>query len=164
MSSVWKNNLSLTLFGESHGEYIGGTLDGLPAGIKINVDYLREFTKRRLSDGKTGTQRVENDEFEIISGVYNGFTTASPLTVIIRNGKASKNAEEYRIARPSHCDYTAFVRSDGFCDPRGGGHYSARLTAVTVFFGGILSAFLEEKVVFLILGQSFQLPLVTMVL
>ena len=147
MSNVIGNNLKLTLFGESHGEYIGATLSSLPSGIKIDLDYIKNELVKRKPSNEGETSRVEDDEFNIISGVYNGFTTGSPLTLLMKN--KCHNSSDYddicNVFRPSHADYTAHVKYDGFNDPRGGGHFSGRLTAPIVAVCAILKKALEDK-------------------
>ncbi len=145
MSSTWGRYIRLSLFGESHGVGVGGVLDGLPAGIKIDEDFLSEWMLRRTSRTQFGTARRESDEFEILSGVYKGRTTGSPVAVLIRNKAHGGDEAKYSVARPSHSDYPAYKKNDGFNDIRGGGHYSARLTAPLTFFGGIVASRLAEK-------------------
>lgn len=145
MSSIWGKRIKLSVFGESHGAAIGGVLDGLPAGIEVNTDFLAEWMKRRTARSFFGTSRRETDSFKILSGVYCGKTTGSPVSVIIENQKASGNEKDYLTARPSHSDYVAYVKNGGYNDIRGGGHYSARLTASLTFFGGLLAHFLEKE-------------------
>lgn len=163
MSSIWNKSIRLSVFGESHGPVIGGVLEGLPEGIKIDEAFLSDWMKRRISSESYETGRKETDIFEITSGVYDGFTTGTPISVIIPNKQASKSEEAYRIARPSHSDYAAFVKHKGFNDIRGGGHYSARLTAVMTFFGGISAFILKKSGVFiashiLSLGEEVDRP------
>lgn len=147
MRNTIGNNLTLTIFGESHGEAIGAVLDGVTPGIKVDYDFIdKQLTKRR-PNGKTDTARIEKDDYKIISGVFNGYTTGSPICMIIPNVDVkSKDYEELRgIARPSHADYVASVKYDGFEDYRGGGHFSGRITASIVGLGAILLKALEEK-------------------
>lgn len=141
------NNLTLTIFGESHGEAIGAVLDGVTPGIKVDYDFIDKQLAKRRPNGKTDTTRIEKDDYKIISGVFNGYTTGSPICMIIPNVDVkSKDYEELRgIARPSHADYVASVKYDGFEDYRGGGHFSGRITASIVGLGAILLKALEEK-------------------
>lgn len=150
MSNVFGNNLKLMLFGESHGDYIGATLDGITPGIKIDFDFIDDcLSKRRPKEYETN--RVEKDEYEFISGLFNGYTTGEPLTVLIRNENiSSKDYSSLKdIPRPSHTDYVKNVWSDGYFDYRGGGHSSARLTAPLVILGSILLKALEEKNIYI---------------
>ena len=141
------NNIKLSIFGTSHGPYIGASIDGLPAGIKVNEDSIRKALSLRRPGGRISTARVEQDEFEIISGVFNGYTSGDCLTVIIVNSDTrSKDYSELKIKpRPSHADYSANVKYDGFNDYRGGGHFSGRLTAAIVALCAIIRDVLSFK-------------------
>lgn len=141
------NNIKLSIFGTSHGPYIGASIDGLPAGIKVNEDSIRKALSLRRPGGMISTARVEQDEFEIISGVFNGYTSGDCLTVIIANSDTrSKDYSELKIKpRPSHADYSANVKYDGFNDYRGGGHFSGRLTAAIVALCAIIRDVLSFK-------------------
>ena len=147
MKNTFGSAISVTLFGESHGEAIGATVDGLPAGIRIDQNYINSKLCQRKPRGKISTARVEADELHIISGVFNGYTTGTPLTVIMVN--ENKNCADYDslldVPRPSHADYTASVKYRGYQDYRGGGHFSGRLTAPLVAVGAILSSALLAK-------------------
>ena len=150
MSNTIGENLKLTLFGESHGDYIGATLDGITPGLKIDYDYIKDImAKRKPKSYETG--RIEEDKVEFISGIFNGYTTGEPLTVIIKNENTKSN--DYELLkdnpRPSHADYTKYVFSDGYNDYRGGGHASARLTAPIVALGGVLLKALEDKGIYI---------------
>ena len=147
MKNSFGNSLTVTLFGESHGEYIGAVLDGLAPGIKIDEEYIRAKLALRRPAGSISTARVEADEYRIISGVFNGYTTGTPLCILIpnENKKSEDYGERMDIPRPSHADYTASVKYHGFEDFRGGGHFSGRLTAAVVAAGAIVQAALETK-------------------
>lgn len=147
MKNVLGDNLTLTLFGESHSEYIGGTLDGLTPGIKIDEDVIKHYLSLRRPCSCMDTARVEEDEFKIISGVFNSYSTGAPLTIIIPNKNVNSNAysDLENKARPSHADYVAFMKYHGYSDYRGGGHFSGRITAVIVAFGAILLDALNKK-------------------
>ena len=147
MSNTLGEKVKVTVFGESHGPYVGAVIDGLSAGIKINEDSVRALLSKRRPKGKGETQRVEPDEFQFISGVFNGFTTGAPLTVLIPNQNThSSDYEKLKnIPRPSHADYVAKVKYDGFADYRGGGHFSGRVTAPLVALGAVVLDALEEK-------------------
>ena len=151
MKNSFGNNLVVTLFGESHGEYIGAVIDGISPGIRVDFDYIDKKLALRRPQGKISTQRVEKDEYSIISGVYEGYTTGTPFTVIIPN--SNKKSGDYKslakTPRPSHADYTAECKYHGFSDPRGGGHFSGRITAALVFVGALLGAALEKKGIFI---------------
>jgi len=126
MKNTFGNSLGITIFGESHGPYIGAVLDGLAPGIKIDRDVIRHFLDLRKPSGKISTSRVEEDEFLFASGEYRGFTTGTPLTILIPN-KAQHSTDydkdDERIARPGHADLTAHVKYKGFEDYHGGGHF-----------------------------------------
>ena len=123
MKNTFGNSLTVTLFGESHGEYIGAVLDGIAPGIKIDRDYINQKLEQRKPRGKISTARVEGDEFIIASGESRGFTTGTPLTILIPNTN-KKSADYKNIAltpRPGHADFTAECKYHGFEDRRGGG-------------------------------------------
>ena len=148
MSSVWGRNIKISIFGESHSGAIGVVINGLPAGLKIDFDRVCASMKRRMpSCAAYSTARKETDAVEIVSGLFNGCTTGTPLCGFIKNKDAhSADYEElkYKI-RPSHADHTGFVKYDGFQDYRGGGHFSGRLTAPLVFAGSIAEQWLEQS-------------------
>ena len=147
MKNSFGNSIVITLFGESHGEYIGAVLDGLAPGIKIDHEYIKAKLNLRRPAGKISTARVEADEYEIASGVFNGYTTGTPLCILIKNTnkKSSDYGERLDIPRPSHADFTARMKYHGFEDHRGGGHFSGRITAALVAAGAILASALESK-------------------
>lgn len=141
------NNVILTLSGESHGEMICATLDGMAAGIPVDTAFIAEQLSRRRPSGITDTARVEPDDFRIVSGVFNGMTTGAPITILIPNVNVRSNDYEANrfLARPSHADYVAHVRYGGFEDYRGGGHFSGRITAGIVAAGALALKALERK-------------------
>lgn len=145
MSSIWGNSVKISLFGESHGPLIGCVLDGLPSGIKLDLDFIkREVDRRSAKSYKLATPRKEDDEFEIVSGYFNGYTTGTPLAILIKNKNTkSSDYNQYNL-RPGHADYTAFLRYNGFQDYRGGGHFSARITASLVAAGAICKQVLKH--------------------
>ena len=140
------NNIVLTLFGESHSEAIGAVLDGMPCGISVDIDFIKKRLEARRPHGNNETGRVESDDFSIISGVFNGFTTGEPICIIIKNSNVrSQDYEKIRhLARPSHADYVSHLVHEGFEDYRGGGHYSGRLTAPIVALGALCQKMLED--------------------
>ena len=149
MSSIFTGStLRLSVFGQSHSEAIGMTLDGLPAGIPVDRDRLQQFLDRR-APGKNAwsTPRKESDVPECLSGLKDGRTCGAPLTAVIPNTNTrGKDYETLRVLpRPGHADYTAHVRYGGFQDYSGGGHFSGRLTAPLCAAGGILLQFLETE-------------------
>ena len=146
MKSSFGTNFTLTIFGESHGPAVGFVLDGLPAGIRLDLDRIRaELTKRRPA-GRISTQRQEADEFRFLSGYYDGHTTGTPLTLMIENkSQHSKDYEKMKyLPRPSHADFTAFAKYGGFQDARGGGHFSGRVTTGLVAAGAIFEQILSD--------------------
>lgn len=145
MKNTFGNNISVTLFGESHAAAIGAVLDGLAAGISINEDYIKNKLDLRRPSGKISTKRQEQDEFKILSGVFNGKSTGTPICIVIENKDTKSKDYNKDIIRPSHADYTAQLKYNGFQDYRGGGHFSGRITAALVAVGAILQNALEEK-------------------
>lgn len=140
------NNLVLTLFGESHGEYIGATLDGFTPGIKVDEEFLKECLDKRRPSSNNETSRIEKDDYQIISGVFNSYTTGQPITILISNNnvRSSDYDKTKDLARPSHIDYVAENKYHSFQDYRGGGHFSGRITAPIVGLGSIPLKALEK--------------------
>lgn len=160
MSSVFGSNIKLSIFGESHSAAIGMTLDGIPAGERIDLDELQSFMDRRAPGrDKRSTARHEDDVPEFVSGVRigaaseqnpdgrYGITTGTPITAIIRNKDTrSQDYEQMKnIPRPGHADYPAHIKYGGHEDYRGGGHFSGRLTAPMCIAGGIILQILERR-------------------
>ena len=147
MSSITGEKIKLSVFGESHGSAIGCVVDGLPAGIKLDMQEIeREMARRAPGKDKTSTSRKEADLPRILSGVLNGTTTGAPLAMIIENTNTRSGDYEnvHLVPRPGHSDYPAFVKYGGFNDVRGGGHFSGRLTAPIVFAGAIAKQILRK--------------------
>jgi len=137
--NTFGRKLTLTTFGESHGAAIGGVLDGFPAGVRIDLNFIQsELDKRKPGGSKFATARSEGDCVEILSGVFEGVSTGTPIGFIIRNeNQKSGDYENLReLFRPGHADY-AYYRKYGIRDHRGGGRSSARETAVRVAGGAI---------------------------
>ena len=151
MGSFYNGVISVSLFGESHGEVIGVTIDNLAPGIKLDMDFIQGQVNRRKAKGKISTQRRENDDFFIVSGYFNGYTTGTPLTVLIKNSEM--NSKDYSkikdLLRPSHADYTAYEKYLGYQDYRGGGHFSGRITAPLVIAGSICQSILRSKGIYI---------------
>ena len=145
MKNTIGSAVTLSLFGESHGSHIGAVLDGLAPGITVNEDDIRHALDMRRPSGKISTKRRESDEFAIVSGVFNGKTTGTPLCIIIKNENAQSRDYEYGPARPGHADYTAYMKYHGFEDFRGGGHFSGRVTAAIVAACAVVRAALKKK-------------------
>ena len=151
MKNTFGNSVAVTLFGESHGEAIGAVIDGLAPGIKIDEDFIASFLSKRRPAGKISTARKEADNFRILSGVFDGMTTGTPLTIVIENTAQHSNdyAATRALARPGHADFTAHEKYHGFEDYRGGGHFSGRVTAALVAAGAIVTPALAEKGIFI---------------
>lgn len=148
MSSTYGKNLKIAIFGQSHSEAIGVTMDGLPAGFSIDMDELRSFMNRRAPGrDKYSTPRKEADKPDFISGLVGNVTCGAPLTAIIKNTNTrSSDYDNIRdIPRPGHADFTAHVKYGGFEDVSGGGHFSGRLTAPLCIAGGIVKQILAES-------------------
>lgn len=147
MKNTFGSSIALTLFGESHGAYIGAVLDGLAPGIPVDEDFIRSQLDKRRPSGKISTARREADELRIVSGIFEGKTTGTPLTILIPN--TSQHSKDYSatrsLARPGHADYTAYAKYHGYEDYRGGGHFSGRITAALVAAGAILISALADK-------------------
>ena len=147
MSSVFGERIRISVFGQSHGPKIGCVLDGLPAGEEVDEEALYRYMARR-APGKTGaTARRETDLPHIVSGLMEGKTCGAPLCVLIDNADAHSGdyAQFQDIPRPGHADYPAHVKWNGFQDYRGGGHFSARLTAPVCAAGGILAQMFARR-------------------
>ena len=140
--------MKYTIFGESHGPAIGVVLEGVPSGLVVDMDFIRaELQRRAPGQNALSTARREADEPEILSGVFEGRTTGTPLCAVIRNTDTrSRDYEKMkRLPRPGHADYAGAVRYGGYNDYRGGGHFSGRLTAPLVFAGALAKLILREK-------------------
>lgn len=147
MKSSLGQSVNISITGESHGEALVAVLSGLTPGIKVDRDYIRHCLSQRAPVGKISTPRKEADDFEILSGVFEGFTTGTPITILIRNTntKSKDYSEMQTTARPGHADFTAEMKYHGFQDFRGGGHFSGRITAVLVAAGAIARLALKNK-------------------
>ncbi len=146
MSSETGKKIKVSIFGESHGSAIGAIIDNLPSGEHIDFDELQSFLKRRQGgNNKYSTPRKEADIPEIISGIKDGYTTGAPLCVLIKNENTRSGDYETDVPRPGHADFTAYIKHNGFCDLRGGGHFSGRLTAPLCAVGGILMQILKRR-------------------
>ena len=143
--------MKYVIFGESHGPAIGVTLTGVPAGLELDMDAIaREMARRAPGRSALSTARREDDQPEILSGVFEGKTTGAPLCAVIAN--TDTRSQDYTrtkdLARPGHADYPARVRYQGYNDYRGGGHFSGRLTAPRVFAGAVAKQILARRGVF----------------
>lgn len=157
MSGTWGKNLELSIFGESHGRAIGVTINGLPAGMEIDMDeVLVEMARRAPGQNKLTTPRKEKDQPDIVSGFLDGKTTGTPLTALIwnTNTRSKDYSQMKKLMRPGQADYPGKVRYDGYNDYRGSGHFSGRITAPLVFAGAIAKQFLKQRDV--VVGSHIQ--------
>lgn len=148
MSCSFGEKFRITVFGQSHSEAIGVVVDGIPAGIKLDMDKISNFMARRAPGNNAySTKRKENDIPTIISGVVDGITCGTPLCAVIKNNdQHSKDYSKLKnLPRPSHSDFAAYVKHNGFNDIRGGGNFSGRMTAPICFAGAVAMQILEEK-------------------
>ena len=145
MKNTLGTSVCVTLFGESHGAKIGAVLDGLAPGIPVDESLIARQLELRRPAGSISTARREQDAFEIVSGVFEGKTTGTPLAILIPN--ADTRSGDYRrgALRPGHADYTAHVKYHGFEDYRGGGHFSGRITAALTAAGAVAVGALRAK-------------------
>ena len=148
MSSTYGEKIKLSIFGQSHGPAIGMTLDGIPAGLPVDMDALQAFLNRR-APGQNGysTPRKEADCPEFLSGIVDGYTCGAPIAAIIRNSntRSGDYSNLMDCPRPGHADYPAQVKYQGYQDVAGGGHFSGRLTAPLCIAGGLCKQWLEAK-------------------
>ncbi len=148
MSSKFGENLQISIFGESHGKAIGVEMDGIPSGESIDMEQLQTFLDRRKpGQGAMTTRRKEGDRPEFLSGIQDNTTTGFPICAVIKN--SDQHSSDYSNLRtnprPSHADYTAYLRYGESRDMRGGGHFSGRLTAPLCIAGGICLQMLERR-------------------
>lgn len=147
MKNTFGTNVAVTIFGESHGAEIGVVLDGLAPGIDVDDAFIAAQLTLRRPAGRISTARQEADPYRIVSGVFNGKTTGTPICISIPNTstKSKDYAATRALARPGHADYTANCKYHGFEDYRGGGHFSGRVTAGLVAAGAIAISALKQK-------------------
>ena len=147
MKNTFGNSFCVTLFGESHGQAVGAVLDGLKPGEEIDLQKISALLKMRKGAAAFSTKRNEKDEFKIVSGFFEGKTTGTPLCILIENNdtKSADYSEMKSVARPSHADYTAFLKYHGYNDYRGGGHFSGRITAALTAAGAVALQILERR-------------------
>lgn len=147
MSSTYGESLKLSIFGQSHGPAIGMTLDGIPAGLPVDLVKLQTFLNRRApGQNDWSTPRREEDRPEFLSGLMDGRTCGAPIAAVIhnKNTRSGDYANLKDCPRPGHADLTAQVKYDGYQDAAGGGHFSGRLTAPLCIAGGLCKQWLEE--------------------
>ena len=148
MSSTYGDNLKLSIFGQSHGNAIGMTLDGIPAGLPVDLEELQKFLNRRApGQNDFSTSRREEDAPEFLAGIVNGYTCGAPIAAIIhnRNTRSGDYENLKDCPRPGHADYTAQIKYNGFQDVAGGGHFSGRLTAPLCIAGGLCKQWLRKS-------------------
>lgn len=145
MKNTFGSSVTLTIFGESHGPAVGAVLDGLAAGLPVDADFIKAALMRRRARGDgLSTSRMEPDDVVYLSGVYNGHTTGTPLTLLVKNTDVRSDDYEKtaQLLRPGHADYTAFAKYGGWQDARGGGHFSGRLTVGATAAGALCESLL----------------------
>ncbi|MDO4608456.1 MAG: chorismate synthase [Clostridia bacterium] len=151
MKNTIGNSLSVTLFGESHGKAIGAVIDGIASGIPVDEAFIAARLSRRRPKDNLSTPRQEKDEFSILSGVFGGYTTGTPICITIPN--ADTHSQDYgemqNKMRPSHADFSALCRYKGFEDYRGGGHFSGRITAALVAAAAFVIPALNKKGIYI---------------
>lgn len=145
MKNTLGNAVSVTIFGESHGAQIGAVIDGLAPGLAVDEAFIRHQLTLRRPIGSISTARREQDEFQIVSGVYHVRTTGTPICILIPNTDTRSEDYTVSIARPGHADYTAECKYHGAQDGRGGGHFSGRITAALVAAGALVIPALRAK-------------------
>lgn len=148
MSSTYGERIKLSIFGQSHGPAIGMVLDGVPAGLSVDLDKLQSFLNRRApGQAEFATSRKEADKPEFLSGIVDGYTCGAPVAATIHNTNTrSGDYENLKdIPRPGHADFTAQIKYGGYQDVAGGGHFSGRLTAPLCIAGGLCKQWLENK-------------------
>ncbi len=152
MSSTYGENLKLSIFGQSHGPAIGMVLDGIPAGLPVDLEALQAFLDRRAPGTHSyATPRKEADRPEFLGGILNGYTCGAPIAATITNTNTrSGDYENLKdCPRPGHADYTAQIKYGGYQDAAGGGHFSGRLTAPLCIAGGLCKQWLEAKGIYI---------------
>ena len=151
MKNTFGEEVTLTLFGESHGEMIGAVLDGMAPGTPVDPEYIKKRLTLRSARSDISTSRSEKDEFRIVSGVKHNICEGTPVCILIPNDD-TRSADYERttgLARPGHADYTARCKYHGYEDAIGGGHFSGRITAALTAAGAICCKALEEKGIYI---------------
>lgn len=147
MKACFGQSVNISIAGESHGEALVAMLSGMAPGVEVDKEYIRKKLSLRAPFGKISTPRQEADEFELLSGVFQGKTTGTPITILIRNEntKSKDYSSLMTTPRPGHGDFTGNEKYHGFQDYRGGGHFSGRITAVLVAAGAVAQKALLKK-------------------
>lgn len=144
MSFVYKNNITINIFGASHSEVMGVSLGNIKAGYLIDLEFITKEVKRRQPQKNIGTTRIEQDDFKIVSGVFNGYTTGDNISIIVENKNIQSKHYQNDLMRPGHADFSSYVQSNGYHDYRGGGKFSGRLTILFVIIGAICKKILNQ--------------------
>lgn len=147
MSATWGNNFKVTIYGESHGAGVGIIIDGLPGGLSFNEKYIMsQMDRRKPGKNEFTTSRKEEDYYKVISGVFQGKTTGTPINLFIENTdtRSRDYSKTKDVMRPGHADYSGYMKYNGCNDYRGGGHFSGRLTAPLVLAGSVARCILKN--------------------
>ncbi|MFX1519491.1 MAG: chorismate synthase [Promethearchaeota archaeon] len=147
MSNSLGEKFRITSFGESHGKCVGVVIDGCPSGLSLSEDDIQpELNRRRPGQSQITTKRHEEDKVELLSGVFNGYTTGAPICMLIWNKDVDSSKYELfrHVPRPGHADFTARLKYGGFNDYRGGGRFSGRITASFVMAGAVARKLLRD--------------------
>ena len=163
--NIFGSNFVIVSFGESHGKCVGVVIDGCPAGLKLDLKQIQaELNRRKPGQSKISTPRKETDQFEILSGILNGYTTGAPITLLVENKDVdSSKYEKIRdTPRSGHADYTAWHKYGGFNDYRGGGRFSGRITISFVLAGAIAKQLLKETLKIEILAHTVAIGGITL--
>ena len=148
MSNTIGDKIKCTVFGQSHSEAIGVVIEGIPAGLPLDMDFINKFMARRApGKGEHTTSRKETDMPKIVSGIVDGVTCGAPICAIIENAdtRSSDYSNLKKVPRPGHADFAAYTKFGGFNDIRGGGQFSGRLTAPLCFAGAVCMQLLSER-------------------
>ena len=143
--NTFGKNIRVSIFGESHGSHIGVTIDGFPSNVVLDETLIKNNLKKRQGNQQISTLRQEENEYEIISGVFNNKTTGAPLTFLIKNQDIDSSSYQEGIIRPNHSDYPTYIKHIGANDYRGGGHTSGRLTSLLVIVGSLCEQILRKQ-------------------
>ncbi|MHA1276231.1 MAG: chorismate synthase [Candidatus Helarchaeota archaeon] len=155
--NIFGTNFVVVSFGESHGRCIGVVIDGCPAGLKVDLKLIqRELNRRKPGQSNVASPRQEADQFEVLSGIFNGYTTGAPIAMIVPNQDvdSSKYEKIKNTPRPGHADFTARLKYGGFNDYRGGGRFSGRITIAFVLAGAIAKQLLNQTLNIEILAHT----------
>jgi len=155
--NIFGTNYVVVSFGECHGRCIGVVIDGCPAGLKVDLKLIqRELNRRKPGQSNVASPRQEADQFEVLSGIFNGYTTGAPIAMIVPNQDvdSSKYEKIKNTPRPGHADFTARLKYGGFNDYRGGGRFSGRITIAFVLAGAIAKQLLNQTLNIEILAHT----------